>query len=149
MSISKRVFKLAGWRTAKPVSAGTQITSFAFYGQWNGACNWMAAAEVELMAMSRGKSAGEGPLAQWMDEGFRTEHPDLFEFLAETLWDDGKKRLTGTLIFATEGRSLKCKVCDRDGKRGAWVTADTFAEILLRIDTLLHNDDLDWRKETR
>lgn len=101
------------------------------------------------MAMSRSKSASESPSLQWVDEEFMLEYPDLYEFLSEQEWEDKKKRVTGTLIIACEGRSIKAKVCDRDGKRGAWVTAELFTDLLKRIDTALNHDDLDWRKETR
>lgn len=149
MSLSKRVYGLAGWRKSKARPGLVLYTLYAGDGLASWVSYIMAVAEGELMAMSRSKSASESPGLQWMDEVFALEHPDLYEFLAESMWDDGKKRSTGTLIIASDGRSIKAKVCDRDGKRGAWVTADTFSDLLRRIDIALHNDDLDWRKETR
>lgn len=101
------------------------------------------------MAMSRSKGAVDGVTLQWVDEEFQLEYEALGEFMRETLWDDGKPRKTGTLLIVAEGKVLKCAVHDRDGRRGAWVTAETWKDLLSRIDAGLASDTLDWRKDTR
>jgi hypothetical protein len=108
-----------------------------------------ALVEVDLMAMSRSKSASDLPGSQWVDEEFIASHPSLAEFMRETSWDDGKPRKTGTILIVADGRVLKASVHDRDARRSAWVSADTLCELLVRIDAALGTDSLEWRKDTR
>lgn len=85
----------------------------------------------------------------WTDEEFFVEYENLYEFLRETQWDDGKPRKTGTMLITVDAGSLKAVVHDRDGKRCAWVTADTFKQLLNRIDTAIGTATLEWRRDTR
>lgn len=105
--------------------------------------------EESVMAMSRSKSAAESPAMMWTDEEFGTEHPALYEFLRETSWEDGKPRKCGTLLVTVDVGVLKCSVHDRDGRRTAWVSSDTFKELMRRVDAALASDSLEWRKDTR
>jgi hypothetical protein len=110
---------------------------------------YQANIEDEIMAMSRSKSGESAAVLQWVDEEFMVEYPALGEFLRETIWDDGKPRKVGTLLVVAEGRVIKCSVHDRDARRSAWVTAETFKQLLSRVDAALAADSLEWRKDTR
>jgi len=101
------------------------------------------------MAMDRSKAGGDLGLVTWMDEVFSLEHPHLFEFMTETSWSDGKPRKVGTLLLVAEGKVIKCSLHDRDGRRAAWITAESLQELLRRVDKGLEFDTLDWRKDTR
>lgn len=108
-----------------------------------------ALVEFDLMAMSRSKAAVDGAGPQWVDEEFMVEYPALAEFMRETVWEDGKVRRTGTLLIVAEGRVIKCSIHDRDGRRSAWITADTVKTLFARCDAALASDGLEWRKDTR
>jgi len=101
------------------------------------------------MAMSRSKAAGEDVGQQWVDELFELEYPDLYEFLRETKWDDGKARKTGTILITVDVGTLKAVLHDRDGKRCAWFSADEFAVLLQRANKALASSTVEWRKDTR
>lgn len=139
-----------GRKRCGSLSGGSLLnTSPAIYGLRVECEIRLAVVEEELMAMSRSKSASDSPGMKWVDEAFFVEYPDLYEFMSETVWDDGKPRKTGTMVIAVEGRVIKASVHDRDGRRSAWVTAEEFATLLKRIDEGLRSDALDWRKDTR
>lgn len=101
------------------------------------------------MAMDRSKSAGENPGHLFVDEHMSAEHPDLYAFMREVAWSDGKKRLTGTLTISVEGRVIKCSTHDRDGKRYFWMTGESWQGLLRSIDSALRNDTAEWRPDKR
>jgi len=120
-----------------PPSPGS--SSSAFWAQYGD----------DLMAMSRTKAAGEAVTLLWVDEQCGGLYPALYEFLRETQWDDGKPRKTGTFLVTVDQGSLKMVLHDRDGRRCAWMTAETMADLLRRADESLSSQSTEWRKDTR
>jgi len=83
------------------------------------------------------------------DEVFSGFFPRLFAHMSETRWDDGKPRKTTTLLVFVENGKWKAHVNDRDGKRGFWVTADAWEELLLAADGAIESLSTEWRRDTR
>jgi len=119
------------------------------YSLTEGLLVWQAAMEDELMAMDVSKGAAHNPGHLFVDEEMCAEHPDLYAFMRETVWSDGKKRSTGTLTISVEGRVIKCSTHDRDGKRYFWLTGDTLKGLLASIDRALRDDTAEWRPDKR
>lgn len=84
------------------------------------------------------------------DLEFRTRYPAVFEFMAEVVKDDGKRRETSTLTVVCENGSWKFKFTDR-GPKGSefdhvvWITVATFQEGLDALNHALVNDDAEWK----
>jgi hypothetical protein len=102
------------------------------------------------MAMKR-PDAGATPQAgpALLDEVFSTFYPTLFVHMTETVWEDGKKRIPSTLLLFVENGRWKAFLHDRDGKRGAWVTADSWEEVLQASERAIEASSTEWRKDTR
>lgn len=102
------------------------------------------------MAMKRTDEAGPGGLrTSAIDEVLRGWLPDLHDHLSETAWDDGKPRKTSTLMLLTENGRWKAFLHDRDGKKGAWVTGESYEDLLETLNKALETGSLEWRKDTR
>jgi len=149
MSCPKGCYGCGRKRCSRLRSGDLLYTTPALYGLRDEVLRYQTVIEGELMAMPRSKGAIEGVGLSWSDEYFQVEYPDLFAFMSELVWDDGKARKVGTLTVVAEGKVVKASVHDRDGRRSAWCSAETFAELLKRIDKGLATDSLDWRKDTR
>lgn len=97
--------------------------------------------------MKRPESAAKTPegSAPMVDAAFLKNFPTLVAFLADTKWDDGTPRETGSLsVFIDQGR-LKISVNDRDLNRSAYVTAEGLMEGLKTVERGLSADSLEWR----
>lgn len=84
-----------------------------------------------------------------LDEVFRGWLPDLHDRLCETAWDDGKPRKTDTLLLFVENGRWKAHLHDRDGKRGAFVTGESWEEVLEAVNRAIQLSSLEWRRDTR
>lgn len=73
--------------------------------------------------------------------------PTVVEFLCSSKWADGSTRLTGTVMFMTEGPTWKAWVHDRDGKVSTFVSGPTLTSLLVSLDKGLADDSLDWRPD--
>lgn len=79
------------------------------------------------------------------DAEFGHEFPTLNEYMTCEVFDDGEPRTTSTVLFFFEKGQMKACVNDRHFGRTAFVTAATFGEIMLKIESGLADDNLDWR----
>ncbi len=82
-------------------------------------------------------------------QGCIDRFPATYEFVTTALWDDGKKRETGTVMVLAEGGRWKAWVHDRDGKRSCFVSAPTFPSLFEAVEDVLANGAGDWRSDKR
>lgn len=78
---------------------------------------------------------------------FASSYPILAEFLTETRWDDGKPRKTGSLLIFTEESAWKLMLKDKDGGCIAFLTAESFHQLLQVAEEKFREEGLEWRKE--
>jgi len=71
---------------------------------------------------------------------------NLFEFLSDVTWDDGTKRVAGTLLLMYEDGQWKVMLNDKGLQRVAFVSGKTMEEVLDKADLNVRDDTLDWRK---
>lgn len=107
--------------------------------------------ECRTMALKRrdtpvGMGPASGPV--WEDPEFKAEYPNLHAFLFDSLYDDGTRRLTGSISIFTKGGVLTAAVNDNDRKVSAFVKGATWAELLFYIDEGIKADSLEWRSKT-
>lgn len=101
------------------------------------------------MAMRRADAPVSITGGQANDEFFQSEYPALHSHLTESVWDDKKPRVTSSIMLQTEGSRWKAWFHDRDAKMSAWVTGDSWAEVLAAVEKGLTTGALDWRKDKR
>lgn len=71
--------------------------------------------------------------------------PTLWEFLSLGEYDDGSKRVLGTLIIFVDGALVKGFVNDRDQGLSACVSSGTLLGLLEAVEDGLEGDTLEWR----
>jgi hypothetical protein len=71
--------------------------------------------------------------------------PALVEYLLSDKWDDGKVRVTSTLLLFVDQGEWKACLNDRDGGRVAFVTAGTVAGLLGALEEQLQAGSAEWR----
>lgn len=77
--------------------------------------------------------------------GVKSCLPALAEFLTLNRWEDGAKRVLGTISLFWQDGYFKSWVNDKDACRSACVSAPTFDDVLLLIEQRLLDDSLEWR----
>jgi len=101
------------------------------------------------MALRKRSSADErGPseLKIVDDDGFYARWPHVFDFLAQTKWDDGTDRQVGSVtLFVEDGRPKVC-LSDKDADEVCFVTGGGFLEALDAAEAGLRGEALDWRQ---
>jgi len=103
-----------------------------------------------IMAMTREKSnAREKGGTRSTDEVLKQFFPELHDFLTEVDWDDGKKRVTGTVMMLCEDGYWKAWVHDRDAKVSAWLTGESWEGVLISLNKALGEGSLQWRADRR
>jgi len=75
--------------------------------------------------------------------------PNLFEFMCLTVWPDGSRRETGTVMFFTESGAWKAWLHDRDGCEGCFVSSDSLDSLLVRLEEMLSVGGGDWRPDRK
>lgn len=83
------------------------------------------------------------------DESMSLLYPATHEFLAMTVWDDGKPRQTGTVMLLAEEGLWKAWVHDRDAKRSAWISGHTVEALLALLEQGLLGATMAWRTDKR
>lgn len=74
------------------------------------------------------------------------DHAAIWEYLAECEGNDGKTRLTSTLLVFVEDGLVKLCLNDRQHSRTAWVSAETLTKALAGLDQQLRDDTCEWRR---
>jgi len=102
------------------------------------------------MAMTRPKSnPKEVAGSQVLDEVLKEVWPDLHAFLTEMLWDDNKKRITGTILLFCEDGLWKARLNDRDAKVTGWVSGESYEGLMEGVDRAIGNGSIQWRADKR
>jgi hypothetical protein len=83
------------------------------------------------------------------DEVFEGFYPKLLAHLSETVWEDGKQRKPSTLLVMVENSRWKAFLHDRDGKRGFWISAESWEWLLEALEGAVDSSSTEWRKDTR
>jgi len=87
--------------------------------------------------------------APMVDEVLRGWLPHLHDHLTEQTWEDGKKRMTSTLLIFCEGGMWKARLNDRAVKISAWVSAESWEALLETIERGLAAESLEWRADRK
>ena len=109
----------------------------------------MSPEEEEEMAMRRADAPVSVAGLQANDEYLSSEFPALHSHLVEQVWDDKKPRVTSSIMLQTEGGRWKAWFHDRDAKMSAWVTGESWSDVLTAVEKGLTTGSLDWRKDKR
>jgi len=106
--------------------------------------------EESDVAMKRPNAEAVQPSGQSLkDEVFEGFYPKLLAHLSDTAWDDGKPRKTSTLLLLVENARWKAFFHDRDGKRGFWLSAESWEWLLEALEAAVDSSSTEWRKDTR
>jgi hypothetical protein len=79
--------------------------------------------------------------------GYWSKLPTLCEWLSALTWEDGSRRLTGTImVFGEDGR-WKAWLHDRDAAMGCFVSSDTLEGALQAAEKAVGSSGGDWRPD--
>lgn len=149
MSVSKRIYGLAGWVNPKRRVDLHEYTEFDCTPS-NPGLPERVHVETHAMAMDKNKSArAEGRPTLFVDEEMSAEYPELLDFLREERWSDGTPRKRGNVMFVIEGSYMKAWIHDKDGQRSGWVSGGSFKDVLAAAELALSTGQLDWRPDKR
>jgi len=74
-------------------------------------------------------------------------YPQILEYLSQTLYPDGSKRETSSLVVLCDGAAWRVCLSDRDNQRVMWKTGATLVDALEAVElALLGDDPSDWRR---
>jgi len=109
----------------------------------------LGAAEEASMAFKRPiPSSAPKPMPNaWTDKGDKSDYPNIFAFLTETVYDDGKPRMTGSISLFTQLGVLKASVSDKDNKRVCYLEASNLMELIQLIDMSICAEDTVWKDQ--
>lgn len=96
-------------------------------------------------ASGAGQGGAEGGVAE--DAHAAAIYPALVEHLTILSWDDGKRRKPSSLLLFTEDGLWKLCLTDKDAGRVAFVAGATIQEVAGRLERMLQEDSLEWRKQ--
>lgn len=102
---------------------------------------------MALKRAAKEKEQAGLPMAE--DRAFKEQYPTLYDFLTQTAWEDGARRKCGTLMILAEGGRWKGWVHDQDGKRSAWITSGTVADVFGELNAQLEDDTVAWRPDRK
>lgn len=81
----------------------------------------------------------------WDDLVDQKDYPNIFAFLTETKYDDGKPRMTGSFSVWTQQGVLKASINDRDTSNVCYVEAPSLQELIALIEQAICNDGTEWK----
>jgi hypothetical protein len=97
------------------------------------------------MRRTKSEDTSSTSSSTWQDTTFVASYPALSEFLGDPTFADGTKRNTGTLLLFCDGRLLKCCLTDREQNLIAFLSGESWGEMLDAIERGLVEGNLDWR----
>jgi len=103
--------------------------------------NFMAS----FLGRARAAKAAKGKAAVVKDEEFSSLYPAISEFLYATVDDEGKPRLTATLMLFADGGLVKALLNDRQNQQSLWAQGSSFEEALSDLDRRIQDDTSAWR----
>ena len=79
---------------------------------------------------------------------FAADYPALVAFIADREWEDGSRRIPGSIIlFVQDGQYTACLTEKNSPFQVAFQAARTVAELLSRVEAGLRAGTLDWRAQ--
>ena len=75
--------------------------------------------------------------------------PIVCDYLTVDQYDDGKPRITATLLLFCEDGLLKGCLSDRDSDRVVFKQGDTLFDVLSSMERGLDEDTIDWRRSNK
>jgi hypothetical protein len=99
----------------------------------------------EMLKKTDVKSGKNDKLACKLDKEFSSDHPALWDYLTQKLWEDGTERRTATLTIFAEDGLLKVCINDRDSARSLWASDETWAGTFEALEALLGDPKAPWR----
>lgn len=81
------------------------------------------------------------------DDDFRGFYPGIFEHLTAKKWEDGKERITSTVVMFCEEGFFKICLSDRNTEEVAFMADDTWEGVLQALEQGIQGDSLDWRRK--
>lgn len=103
---------------------------------------------VKEMALVRSGKGVSRPLAGGYsppDDVLLCSCPDVVAFLSCESWPDGESRERGSLSVIIEDGVLKGVLNDKDGRRSAYIAADSLEQLLERLERAVGSPTTDWR----
>lgn len=86
--------------------------------------------------------AGESP----GDVDFARLYPGLWEFLSLAKLPDGSPRSRSKMQLFLDGPCWKASLTEPDAECSAFVTAETYLDLLQSLENAIQADSLDWRR---
>lgn len=99
------------------------------------------------------KRRAESPLKPmpnaWNDPVDKADNPNIFAFLTELKYDDGKPRLTGSISIFTQLGVLKASISDKDAQQVAYIEAPSLMELFALIERAICDGSTEWKASAR
>jgi len=100
---------------------------------------------TDMLKKTDVKSGKNDKLACKHDKAFASDHPTLWDYLTQLVWEDGTVRRTATLTIFAEDGLLKVCINDRDSARSLWASDETWAGTFEALEALLGDPKAPWR----
>lgn len=102
------------------------------------------------MARFRTRSSGDegtptSPV-QVLDPGFKSEFPEIHDYMTVEEYEDGSPRQTASLIIFYDAGALKACFNDRDTSRVVFATGGSFSGLLASLEAMLASGEVEWRQ---
>jgi len=85
------------------------------------------------------------PEELWIDPAFLEDYPSLYSFLCDPTFSSGRPRMVGGLTITTKFGVLIAYLNDHQRGCSALVKANTWSELLFKMDDGIGKDSLDWK----
>ena len=86
---------------------------------------------------------------EWNDPGDKQDYPNLYSFLHDNMYDDGKPRVTGSMSIFTKMGCLRASLNDKDLNRVCYIEALTIAELWELAERAIGDDSTEWIASSR
>lgn len=116
-------------------------------------CEWhevqaLLTGEVENMLKKPvDREAQDGRSVGLIPGDWEKVHPTLWEYLTADTYDDGSKRLTGSLVIFPQDGLLKGLLKDADTELVLWLSARNMEELFVAFEASLTSGRAEWRKD--
>lgn len=79
------------------------------------------------------------------DPTLKALHPNLWDHLYQTKWDDGSPRETSSMLFFAQDGMLKACIKDKANGLCLWVSARSMGALIDAVEAALADPGSDWR----
>lgn len=89
------------------------------------------------------------PQNDWADPVDQRDTPNIYAFLHDRKYDNGKPRMTGAMSIFTLNGVLKACINDRENNRTCFVEAASFGELIAKVEVAICDDGIEWKYSTK